>query len=85
MALIMGTGKPLPKFIPAFAWFIEGIVTKGFGKGKLYETAKTAMSRRDCQWTETEQNMWGAIFEMTAPMRNQAIKKGRRAMLNRQK
>ena len=83
MALIMGTGKPLPKFIPAFAWFIEGIVTKGFGKGKLYETAKMAMSRRDCQWTETEQNMWDAIFEMTAPMRNQAIKKGRRAMLNR--
>jgi len=83
MALIMGTGKLLPKFIPSFAWFIEGIVTKGFGKGKLYETAKMAMSRRNCQWTETEQNMWDAVFEMTAPMRNQAIKKGRRAMLNR--
>ncbi len=83
MALIMGTGKPLPKFIPSFAWFIEGVVTKGFGKGKLYETAKMAMSRRNCQWTETEQTMWDAVFEMTAPMRNQAIKKGRRAMLNR--
>ena len=83
MALIMGTGKPLPKFIPAFAWFIEGIVTKGFGKGKLYETAKMAMSRRNCQWTDAEQNMWDAVFEMTAPMRNQAVKKGRRAMLNR--
>ncbi len=83
MALIMGTGKPLPKFIPAFAWFIEGIVTKGFGKGKLYETAKMAMGRRDCQWTETEQNLWDAVFEMTAPMRNQAIKKGRRTMLTR--
>jgi UDP-N-acetylglucosamine diphosphorylase/glucosamine-1-phosphate N-acetyltransferase len=83
MALIMGTGKPLPKFIPAFAWFIEGIVTKGFGKGKLYETAKMAMSRRDCKWSETERAMWDAVFEMTAPMRKQAIKKGRRAMLNR--
>ena len=83
MALIMATGKPLPKFIPSFAWFIEGIVTKGFGKGKLYETAKMAMSRRDCQWTQTEQTMWDAVFEMTASMRNQAIKKGRRAMLTR--
>jgi len=83
MALIMATGKPLPKFIPSFAWFIEGIVTKGFGKGKLYETAKMAMSRRDCRWTQTEQTMWDAVFEMTAPMRNQAVKKGRRAMLNR--
>ncbi|MHC4070163.1 MAG: putative sugar nucleotidyl transferase [Planctomycetota bacterium] len=83
MALIMATGKPLPKFIPSFAWFLEGIVTKGFGKSKLYETAKVAMSRRGCQWTEAEQDMWNAVFEMTAPMRNKAIKKGRRAMLNR--
>ncbi|MHC4643603.1 MAG: putative sugar nucleotidyl transferase [Planctomycetota bacterium] len=83
MALIMATGKPLPKFIPSFAWFLEGIVTKGFGKGKLYETAKTAMSRRGCEWTEVEQDMWNTVFEMTAPMRNKAVKKGRRAMLNR--
>jgi len=83
MALIMATGKPLPKFIPSFAWFVEGVVTKGFGKGRLYETAKMAMSRRNCQWSKVEQTMWDAVFEMTAPMRNEAIKKGRRAMLNR--
>ena len=83
MALIMGTGKPLPKYIPAFSWFIEGIVTKGFGKRKLYETAKMAMSRRKCQWTQTEQDMWDAVFEMTAPIRKQAVKKGRKAMLTR--
>ncbi len=83
MALIMGTGKPLPKYIPAFAWFIEGVVTKGFGKGKLYETAKMAMSRRKCQWTETEQAMWDAVFQMTSEIRKQAVKKGRKAMLTR--
>jgi len=83
MALIMATGKPLPKFIPSFAWFVEGIVTKGFGKGKLYETAKMVMSRRNRQWSEVEQGMWDAVFKMTAPMRNEAIKKGRRAMLTR--
>jgi len=83
MALIMATGKPLPKFIPSFAWFLEGVVTKGFGKGKLYETARMAMGRRNCQWSEAEQAMWDTVFEMTAPMRNEAIKKGRRAMLNR--
>ncbi|UCE99450.1 MAG: hypothetical protein JSV82_09875 [Planctomycetota bacterium] len=83
MALIMTTGTLLPKFIPSFAWFVEGVVTKGFGKGKLYETAKTAMSRRKCQWSEVDERMWDAVFEMTAPMRNEAIKKGRIAMLNR--
>ncbi|KKL14219.1 hypothetical protein LCGC14_2517910, partial [marine sediment metagenome] len=55
MTLIMATGKPLPKHIPSFAWFLEGITTKGFGKKKLYEAAKTAMPRRGCEWTEAEE------------------------------
>lgn len=80
MALIAGTGKPLPKFIPSFAWFLEGVVTKGFGRRKLYQTAATAMGRRKCQWTKTEEAMWEEIFKITAPERDEAVKKGRRAM-----
>lgn len=81
MTIIMATGKPLPKSIPSFAWFVEGLVTKGFGRRKLYETAATAMSRRGGQWTQAEQTMWNAVFDMTAPIRNEAIKKSRRAMM----
>ena len=81
MAIIMATGKPLPKYIPSFAWFVEGIVTKGFGKGRLYETAKTAMSRRGCNWTTEAEAMWDAVFEMTSPERTAAIKKGRKTLL----
>jgi UDP-N-acetylglucosamine diphosphorylase/glucosamine-1-phosphate N-acetyltransferase len=84
MAIIMATGKPLPKYIPSFSWFVEGVVTKGFGRRKLYETAKTAMSRRGREWTDAEEAMWEAIFEMTAPQRDEAVKKGRRAMMTRQ-
>jgi len=80
MALIMATGKPLPKHIPSFAWLLDGIVTKGFGKGKLYETAEVAMGRRGRQWTEVERDMWDAVFELTAAPRDAAIKKGRRKM-----
>lgn len=80
MAIIMATGKPLPKFIPSFAWFVEGVVTKGFGRSGLYETAKVAMSRRGREWTAAEQQMWDAIFQMTAPARDEAIKRGRKAM-----
>jgi UDP-N-acetylglucosamine diphosphorylase/glucosamine-1-phosphate N-acetyltransferase len=81
MTVLMATGKPLPKFIPSFGWFIEGIVTKGFGKRSLYKTAQVAMERRGCQWSEAEQAMWDAIFGMTAPARDEAIKKGRRTMM----
>ena len=83
MALIAATGKPLPKFIPSFAWYLEGAVTKGFGKRKLYETAAKAMPRRGSQWTEAEEAMWDAIYELTEPARKPAIEKGRRMLANR--
>jgi len=84
MALIAATGKPLPKFIPSFAWFLEGVVTKGFGKNKLYQTAATAMGRRKGQWTPEVEAMWNAVFELTAPARTEAVKKGRRVLAARQ-
>lgn len=83
MTLIMATGKPLPKTIPSFAWFIEGAVTKGFGKKKLYGTAEIAMGRRKCQWTPAEMAMWDAVFEMTAPQRDEAVRRGRRKLLRK--
>ena len=80
MALIATNGKLLPKFIPSFAWFLEGAVTKGFGRKKLYETAKIAMSRRKCEWTPADEAMWEAVFQMTAEARNEAVKKGRKTL-----
>jgi hypothetical protein len=80
MTLIAATGKPLPKFIPSFAWFLEGVVTKGFGKRKLYETARTAMGRRRREFTPAQEAMWDEIFNITAGPRKEAIKKGRRAL-----
>ena len=83
MAVIMASGKPLPKFIPSFAWLIDGIVTKGFGRKKLYETAATVMSRRGRDWTAAQKAMWDAVFEMTAGVRDPAIKRGRKAMMRK--
>ena len=80
MALILANGKPLAKHIPSFAWMLDGIVTKGFGRRKLYETARKAMPRRGREWTEAQEAMWEAIFEITADVRGEAIKKGRRTM-----
>jgi hypothetical protein len=83
MCLIMANGKPSPKFIPSFAWFLESVISKGFGKGQLYATAKIAMSRRKCQWTPAEEAMWDAIFAITAGPRDEAVKKGRKQMLRK--
>lgn len=83
MAVVMATGKPLPKHIPSFSWFVEGAVTKGFGRARLYETAQAVMARRDRTWTESERAMWDEVFQMTAPARDKAIKRGRKAMARR--
>jgi UDP-N-acetylglucosamine diphosphorylase/glucosamine-1-phosphate N-acetyltransferase len=81
MSLVMATGKPLPKYIPEFSWLIDGIVTKGFGKAKLYETASTAMQRRKRRWTQAEQQMWDTVYDLTAGARDEAIRRGRRQLL----
>jgi UDP-N-acetylglucosamine diphosphorylase/glucosamine-1-phosphate N-acetyltransferase len=83
MALLVATGKPLPKYIPSFAWYLEGAVSKGFGKGKLYETARIAMGRRKMQWTDADEAMWDAVFEQTAEVRDAAVKKGRKQLLRK--
>jgi hypothetical protein len=80
MALIAANGKLLPKYIPSFAWFLEGAVTKGFGRKMLYETAKIAMSRRKCVWTAAEEAMWEDVFQQPAEPRREAVKKGRRTL-----
>ena len=46
MALLVTTGKLLPKFIPSFAWYLKGADHAGPGRRKFYETARTAMARR---------------------------------------
>ncbi|MGW8256359.1 MAG: putative sugar nucleotidyl transferase [Thermoguttaceae bacterium] len=77
MALIVGEGKLLPKFIPCFAWYLFGAVNKGAGKKKLYETAKIAMSRRNCQWTEADEKLWDEVYNLTATEREEAIQRSR--------
>lgn len=78
MSLIMATGQPLRKTIPAFAWLLNGIVTKGFGRRALYRTAAAAMDRRKQEWTPAVEAMWEAVYDLTSAERAEAIKRGRR-------
>jgi hypothetical protein len=80
MTVVAATGKPLPKFIPSFGWFLEGVVTKGFGKRKLYETARMVTDRRGRQWTPADEAMWDRIHDLTAPARDDLVRRGRRAL-----
>lgn len=73
MTLMVASGKLLPKFIPSFTWFLEGSISQGTGKERLYATAAKAMSRRTREWTAADESLWNHIYELTAPERDEAI------------
>ena len=45
-------------------------------KQKFYEIAKTAMRRRNCEWTDAEEKMWDEVYRMTANEREAAMNRG---------
>jgi UDP-N-acetylglucosamine diphosphorylase/glucosamine-1-phosphate N-acetyltransferase len=83
MTLIAAGSKLLPKFIPSFAWYLDSGLSTGYGKKKLYEAAKIAMSRRKCTWTPADEVLWDAIHEITAAGRDEAIRRDTRRLSSR--
>ncbi|MBN1393547.1 MAG: hypothetical protein JW959_00755 [Pirellulales bacterium] len=78
MAVLVSDGRLMPKFVPSFGWCVDGTVSGGFGKPRLYAVAKAAMARRGAAWSEADERMWDAVYDMTAPARERAIGKSRR-------
>jgi len=79
MAVLVATGAPLPKTIPAFSWFLNGNFSKGFGLEALLKTARTATSRRKKPLTEAQEQLLRHLFELTKEERLAAVRKARRA------
>lgn len=77
MTLIAADGGLLPKFLPSFGWFLKGTLSEGFGKARLYETAKAVMSRRGCEWTPADESLWNAVYDLTAEERQAAMRRNR--------
>ena len=78
MTLLVSSGKLLPKFIPSFTWHLDDAIIPGMGKESLYATARTAMGRRKCIFTEADEAMWNAVYEITAAERQEAIERSKR-------
>ncbi len=81
MAVLVATGAPLPKYITPFAWFLNGVVTRGFGLDGLIDTARIAMSRRKVTMTPAYEAMLRRLYELTADERSVHVAKGRRQMV----
>ncbi len=77
MTVLVTSGKLLPKFIPSFTWHLNDAITHGTGKAAIYATARAAMGRRQCSWTEADEAMWNAVYEITAEEREYVVERSR--------
>ena len=77
MTLLVADGRLLPKFVPSFAWYLDGALSEGFGKSRLYETAKAAMRRRQSAWTDAQESLWDAVYDLSAPERERAFRRAK--------
>ncbi len=80
MAVLVATGEPLPKYIPAFSWMLNGMISKGFGLKPLLDTARKAMSRRKIELTEADEQLLRHVYELTNDDRMNYVRRARKAM-----
>ncbi len=84
MALLMATGSPLPKTIPAFSWYLNATFSKGFGLEALLKTARTTTARRGRPLTESDESVLRDVHGQTKPERDETIRRARRIAASRQ-
>jgi UDP-N-acetylglucosamine diphosphorylase/glucosamine-1-phosphate N-acetyltransferase len=78
MAVLLTCGSLMPKSIPSFLWRMNGEFSRGFGRRRLYETARKVMSRRGRQFDDAHQRLYDHVFAVTEKEREQALKRERR-------
>jgi len=83
MCVCMAAAGPLPKYIPPFAWFLNGFISKGFGFKRLLKTAAVAMGRRKKSLTDEDRAVLQYAYELTADERMAAVKKDRKRRLGK--
>jgi UDP-N-acetylglucosamine diphosphorylase/glucosamine-1-phosphate N-acetyltransferase len=76
MCNILPAGILLPKHVPSFAMVSYGRVAPGFALEKLFETARTVMSRRGKTFGECEEQLFATLFEQTRFERERAFQRG---------
>src|SRR3954452_17143302 len=72
MCSLLPAGILLPKHVPSFTAVLYGRVAPGFPLEKIFETARTVMSRRGREFTEVEEQLYLDLYEQTRLERERA-------------
>jgi UDP-N-acetylglucosamine diphosphorylase / glucose-1-phosphate thymidylyltransferase / UDP-N-acetylgalactosamine diphosphorylase / glucosamine-1-phosphate N-acetyltransferase / galactosamine-1-phosphate N-acetyltransferase len=75
MCNVLPAGILLPKHVPSFTAVSYGRVAPGFPLDKLFETARTVMSRRGKAFGEAEEHLYSTLYEQTRLERERAFQR----------
>ena len=75
MCNVLPAGILLPKHVPSFTAVSYGRVAPGFPLDKLFETARTVMSRRAKVFGEAEEQLYSTLYEQTRLERERAFQR----------
>ena len=75
MCNVLPAGILLPKHVPSFTAVSYGRVAPGFPLDKLFETARTVMSRRGKTFGEAEEQLYSTLYEQTRLERERAFQR----------
>lgn len=75
MCNVLPAGPLLPKHVPSFAAVLWGRVAPGFPLDQMFATARIVMSRRDREFTSTEETFYTHLYEQTRLERERAFQK----------
>jgi len=78
MCNLIGGAGVLPKYIPSFAWYLNGRISKGLGRSYALDTARAAMARRGVELTGAMVKLIEHTEELTHEARMEKVKRDRR-------
>ena len=80
---ILPAGRLLPRHVPSFCQVTHGMLAENDDCEVLFATAQDVMRRRGVELTETQIDVYRAMFEQTAPQRRQELQEIDRPRLRR--
>lgn len=73
MAIVLPDGDLIPRHVPSFSRYWRGGVVEGWPVDKLFDIARTAMSRREMEFTSAQEMLFRMLHDKTEAERRKAF------------
>jgi UDP-N-acetylglucosamine diphosphorylase/glucosamine-1-phosphate N-acetyltransferase len=70
---LVASGNLMPRYLPPFCQVNNGRITERTDLGRIFQTAATAMGRRNFTWTEHHAEFFVTLYEQTEGARKQLL------------